>query len=207
MVRARLQHDELPVGHAVVEPRVEADVHGAVAADPEADAVERQRQPVAARLHISLLQGPVGEEAFAPVAADEAVQLRGLRAGEKRLGERQWFERTLAALDVDTDVDADYDGAGDETVGVRQVEAQAGRAGRLYQFGTPASRGGEPQALGIAAGAFGEHAPHERACHQVLMPMSVEAKLPEPSALAGIEQRLVAAEERRLVQLVRKGEA
>ncbi len=108
--------------------------------EADREAIERQKQSVAKRLHIRLLAGPAGEERFRLLCLGQTAQPHDLVGGEEALG-HLFFDRTNA-LYIDAKLEARHCKRG-EIARVAEIERQrfgncrlAGRPiAKLYQLG------------------------------------------------------------------------
>src|SRR5215475_465942 len=116
--------EKTPARRLVAEGWIDRDSGRAPAGQPEGELVERERKPEAARLDISLLERPVRKECFALLLDGQQTQSCCLGGREKAVGNVRAFYRTIDGFGIDANMTIDCYRAGDQAVGVCQIEIQ-----------------------------------------------------------------------------------
>jgi hypothetical protein len=122
MERGRRKEAERPRRGKGVRSRVESESGRIVEA--EAERVQRMREPAADRLKVRFFQHPQLDEPRGPLLLRTRIEFRELRLGEIALRDVAGIGGALDRLDIDADLRVACDGAGDETVGVGEVERE-----------------------------------------------------------------------------------
>src|SRR5712664_1666261 len=115
-----------------------------------AKAVQRNLQPIPARLEVRLLAGPAVEESHGLALDGERAQLSNLRLGKELLGDALPGEQRADFLDIYSDFPSLGDGVHREAAGVRQIESQFVAPGRRDEYGLAERSIGEPRLTGMA---------------------------------------------------------
>ncbi|HWX62031.1 MAG TPA: hypothetical protein VN024_26485 [Bradyrhizobium sp.] len=181
---------KLPSLGIVTQLRSDFQIDEAVAFQAEAEFLERYRDSHATRLDIGLFEGPVLKEAVKPSFAGQPAQFGKLRRCEDL---SRHLKRIVAHKDifhVDTQGATSRDAYDDQTCGMRDVEAEIGRALALgINFRTSKGIGREHPCIGINGLIPRQHRANERARDQVSVPVLLEVKPLLLSPFVRIEQQ------------------
>src|SRR5262245_45860387 len=194
MLRRRPVLHELPRSRVVVERRLEADRRRTRRIELERKFPERKRQSKAARLDVSLLQGPIIEKDALLILGWQPAQI-GDFGGRKESSGDVVGELAADVFDVDANLARDRHRAGNKAIGVRDIETQVrGPLWTLADLG-PAVHVLDEAPIGRShVRVARQHRPHERAGDDERAPIAIQHEPRHPLALVCREERFVRVE-------------
>ena len=182
---------ELPGGGVIVQGRLDADRGRAVRRQVEREIAKRQRQAKAAGLDVGLLQRPVVEEQALLFLFGQRLQVRHLRRCEEP--RRHILGQPPADMfHIHPHLAAYCHRAGDQPVGVGDVEAQVRDAGGSVENLGPAMRVGDELPVGRRHLCVArQHGAHQCASEQKAVTVALEDQPRHAFVFLGGEQRQV----------------
>ncbi len=184
----RTEELELPRARIVVQLGGERNRRGRGGRELEREGAQRQGEAHAAGLDVRLLQRPVVEERPVPVGLRDAGQRAGLGLGEIALGDVQAGRPAADVLDVDADIARQRHRAGNQSVGMRQVEAQREGHRRGRHFGPAPLVLLERPRRRVDARVVRQGRAHQGVCEQELAPVPLEDEPVPPGPLVRRQQ-------------------